>query len=242
MPFGFEAMNTAVPFTRGGFTRATSSRNMSSGRTADWNATASSCRPRFQVVMTVKRKRPIAIGNHPPSRNFAAGAMRAVLIAVGLPISLAALAGLALALRREPLAAWVLASPLVGLLPLVPYYFVAKVPIAAFFVHLVFAGLAPVVAPKVDPANEHIYHQYTIRAERRDQLTVHLKAKGIGHKVYYPLALHQQPCFAFLGYKAGSLPVTEKATAEVVSLPIYPELTDAQQDAVVAAIKGFYNA
>jgi len=105
-----------------------------------------------------------------------------------------------------------------------------------------FAGLTPVVAPKVDAANEHIYHQYTIRAERRDQLTEHLKAKGIGHKVYYPLALHQQPCFAFLGYKAGSLPVTEKATAEVVSLPIYPELTDAQQDAVVAAIKGFYGA
>ena len=103
-----------------------------------------------------------------------------------------------------------------------------------------FAGLAPVVAPKVDAANEHIYHQYTIRAERRDQLTEHLKAKGIGHKVYYPLALHQQPCFAELGYKAGSLPVTEKATQEVVSLPIYPELTDAQQDAVVAAIREFY--
>jgi dTDP-4-amino-4,6-dideoxygalactose transaminase len=105
-----------------------------------------------------------------------------------------------------------------------------------------FKGIGAVVAPKVDAANEHIYHQYTIRAERRDQLTEHLKAKGIGHKVYYPLALHQQPCFADLGYKAGSLPVTEKATTEVVSLPIYPELTEAQQDAVVAAIRGFYGA
>jgi dTDP-4-amino-4,6-dideoxygalactose transaminase len=105
-----------------------------------------------------------------------------------------------------------------------------------------FQGLGAVVAPKVDAANEHIYHQYTIRAERRDALTEHLKAKGIGHKVYYPLALHQQPCFAHLGYKTGALPVTEKATAEVVSLPIYPELTDAQQDAVVAAIRGFYGA
>lgn len=103
-----------------------------------------------------------------------------------------------------------------------------------------FAGIPQVVAPKVDPANEHIYHQYTIRAERRDQLADHLKASGIGHKVYYPLALHQQPCFAFLGYKAGSLPVTERATAEVVSLPIYEELTAAQQDAVVAAVRGFY--
>ena len=96
--------------------------------------------------------------------------------------------------------------------------------------------------PKVDGANEHIYHQYTIRAERRDALAEHLKAKGIGHKVYYPLALHQQPCFAFLGYKTGSLPVTEKACAEVVSLPIYPELTEPQQDAVVSAVRGFYGA
>jgi dTDP-4-amino-4,6-dideoxygalactose transaminase len=103
-----------------------------------------------------------------------------------------------------------------------------------------FKGLGAVTTPVVDAANEHIYHQYTIRAERRDQLTEHLKAKGIGHKVYYPLALHQQPCFSYLGYKLGALPVTEKATAEVVSLPIYPELTDLQQDAVVAAVRSFY--
>ena len=105
-----------------------------------------------------------------------------------------------------------------------------------------FKGLGAVVAPRVDEGNEHIYHQYTIRAERRDQLTEHLKAKGIGHKVYYPLALHHQPCFASLGYKTGSLPVTEKATAEVVSLPIYPELTEAQLAAVIAGIRGFYGA
>lgn len=105
-----------------------------------------------------------------------------------------------------------------------------------------FKGIGAVTAPKVDAANEHIYHQYTIRAERRDALTEHLKAKGIGHKIYYPLALHQQPCFAFLGTRPGALPVTEQATAEVVSLPIYPELTEAQQDAVVAAIRGFYGA
>ena len=103
-----------------------------------------------------------------------------------------------------------------------------------------FQGLGAVVAPKVDPANEHIYHQYTIRAERRDQLAEHLKAQGIGHKIYYPLALHQQPCFAHLGYKTGSLPVTEKATAEVVSLPIYPELTSAQLDRVIDVIRAFY--
>ena len=79
-----------------------------------------------------------------------------------------------------------------------------------------------------------------IRAERRDALADHLRARGIGHKVYYPLALHLQPCFAPLGYRAGALPETEAATAEVVSLPIYPELTPEQQDAVTAAVLDFY--
>ncbi len=103
-----------------------------------------------------------------------------------------------------------------------------------------FAGHAAVRAPATDPANEHTWHQYTIRAERRDALAGHLKARGIGHKVYYPLALHLQPCFAHLGYRAGALPATEAATAEVVSLPIYPELTPEQQDAVAAAVLDFY--
>ncbi|HJS46544.1 MAG TPA: DegT/DnrJ/EryC1/StrS family aminotransferase [Gemmatimonadales bacterium] len=103
-----------------------------------------------------------------------------------------------------------------------------------------FAGHAAVQAPRTDPANEHTWHQYTIRAERRDALAAHLRARGVGHKVYYPLALHLQPCFASLGYRTGSLPVTEAATAEVVSLPIYPELTTEQQDAVTAAVLDFY--
>ncbi|MFI5234513.1 MAG: DegT/DnrJ/EryC1/StrS family aminotransferase [Gemmatimonadales bacterium] len=103
-----------------------------------------------------------------------------------------------------------------------------------------FQGIKGVVAPPTDPANEHIFHQYTIRAERRDALAEHLKARGIGHKVYYPLALHLQPCFADLGYKAGSLPVTEAACAAVISLPIYPELTGAQQEQVVGTIREFY--
>lgn len=102
-------------------------------------------------------------------------------------------------------------------------------------------GVAGITLPATDPANEHIWHQYTIRAERRDELLGHLSARGIGHKVYYPLALHLQPCFAPLGYRPGSLPVTEAATASVVSLPIYPELVPAQQDEVVAAIRDFYS-
>ena len=88
-----------------------------------------------------------------------------------------------------------------------------------------FAELSQVQPPAVDPANEHIFHQYTIRAERRDDLQPHLKKEGIGHAVYYPIPLHRQPCFSDLGYKEGSLPHAERASREVLSLPIYPELT-----------------
>jgi len=103
-----------------------------------------------------------------------------------------------------------------------------------------FAGLAAVRPPAVDPANEHIFHQYTLRVERRDGLLAHLKSQGIGCAVYYPLPLHLQPCFAELGYRRGSLPVTETVMDQVISLPIYPELTDAQQDRVIAAVTDFY--
>jgi dTDP-4-amino-4,6-dideoxygalactose transaminase len=103
-----------------------------------------------------------------------------------------------------------------------------------------FARQAEVCPPSVDPANEHIFHQYTVRVPRRNELQAHLKAQGIGHAVYYPLALHLQPCFAHLGYQRGQLPVTEAAMDSVISLPIYPELTPEQQDAVIEAVLGFY--
>jgi len=103
-----------------------------------------------------------------------------------------------------------------------------------------FAGQPDICPPHVDPANEHIFHQYTVRVERRDELAAHLKAAGIGHAVYYPIGLHLQPCFARLGYRPGSLPATEAAMRAVLSLPIYPELTVAQQDAVIEAVRGFY--
>lgn len=103
------------------------------------------------------------------------------------------------------------------------------------------AGITAIVSPGTDAANEHIWHQYTIRAERRDDLMVHLKARGIGCAIYYPLPLHLQPCFAHLGYQLGSLPVTEAAMDDVLSLPIYAELTAAQLDEVAASIKEFYS-
>jgi dTDP-4-amino-4,6-dideoxygalactose transaminase len=103
-----------------------------------------------------------------------------------------------------------------------------------------FGDVRQVKTPVVDPANEHIFHQYTLRAERRDQLQAHLKKEGIGHAVYYPIPLHRQPCFAHLGYKDGSLPQAERAAREAISLPIYPELTRAQLDRVIDAVRGFY--
>jgi dTDP-4-amino-4,6-dideoxygalactose transaminase len=105
------------------------------------------------------------------------------------------------------------------------------------------AGLADVPEvrpPRVDPANEHIFHQYTVRVERRDALQAHLKARGVATAVYYPVPLHLQPCFRHLGYRAGQLPEAERAAGEVLSLPVYPELTRAQQDYVIDSIREFY--
>jgi dTDP-4-amino-4,6-dideoxygalactose transaminase len=110
----------------------------------------------------------------------------------------------------------------------------------AKFYDAAFAGVGDIVTPYVEPASESIFNQYTIRVPRRDALKEHLAAKGIGHSVYYPLPLHLQECFAYLGYKAGACPESERAANEVLSLPIYPELTRAQLDEVVAAVRGFY--
>lgn len=102
------------------------------------------------------------------------------------------------------------------------------------------AGIDGVCTPTIDPKNESIFNQYTIRAQRRDDLQAHLKAKGIGNAIYYPLPLHMQPCFAYLGYREGSCPESERASNEVLSLPIYPELTRDQLDEVVDAVRSFY--
>ena len=103
-----------------------------------------------------------------------------------------------------------------------------------------FTGHPAVCPPRTDPGNEHIYNQYTIRVPQRDELKAALQAHNIGHAIYYPLALHLQPCFEHLGYRRGSLPATEAAMESVISLPIFPELTGDQQDAVIAAVLGFY--
>jgi len=102
------------------------------------------------------------------------------------------------------------------------------------------ADVPGVRPPAVGPANEHIFHQYTLRVERRDALQAHLKAKGIGTAVYYPVPLHLQNCFSHLGYKPGRFPQAERAAQQVLSLPVYPELTRAQLDYVIESIREFY--
>jgi dTDP-4-amino-4,6-dideoxygalactose transaminase len=110
----------------------------------------------------------------------------------------------------------------------------------AQFYNEALAGIEGICTPVIDPKNESIFNQYTIRAQRRDELQAHLKEKGIGTSIYYPLPLHLQPCFAYLGYREGSCPESERAAKEVLSLPIYPELTRDQLDEVVDAVRAFY--
>lgn len=103
-----------------------------------------------------------------------------------------------------------------------------------------FRGVAEVRTPVIDERNESIFNQYTVRVPRRDELQAHLKAQGIGTSVYYPVPLHLQPCFEYLGYKEGGFPESESAAREVLSLPIYPELTTGQLDEVAMAVRAFY--
>jgi dTDP-4-amino-4,6-dideoxygalactose transaminase len=88
---------------------------------------------------------------------------------------------------------------------------------------------------------ESIYHVYVVRAQKRDELQAYLSSKGITTIIHYPVPLHVQEAYAYLGYKKGDLPKTEKACEEILSLPMYPEMTTEQADEVVQKIKEFYN-
>lgn len=96
-----------------------------------------------------------------------------------------------------------------------------------------------VVLPAADPKARHVYHQFTLRSDRRDALQAHLRANGVDTGIYYPLALHLQEAYASLGYGAGAFPEAERATREVLSIPIHPHLTEAQIEHVAAAIRAF---
>jgi dTDP-4-amino-4,6-dideoxygalactose transaminase len=109
------------------------------------------------------------------------------------------------------------------------------------------AGLSEKIAVPVEPyrdrglTNHHVYHQYVIRTPMRDALREHLGKRQIGTAIYYPLGLHEQKCFAYLGYKKGDFPETERAAREALALPIYPEISREAQRYVVSAIAEFFS-
>ena len=102
-------------------------------------------------------------------------------------------------------------------------------------------GYIPVGLLARSPQAKHVFHQYVIRAQRRDQLRQFLADRQVGTEIYYPLPLHLQPVFSYLGLKEGDLPIAEQAAQEVLALPMFPELTEAEIRLVVATIADFYS-
>jgi dTDP-4-amino-4,6-dideoxygalactose transaminase len=104
------------------------------------------------------------------------------------------------------------------------------------------ADAAVAVVPPARGPGRHIYNQYVIRCERRDELRAYLAEYGVGSEIYYPVSLHSQACFGYLGYSPDAFPESTRAASETLALPIYPELTAEQREYVVARIEGFYLA
>ena len=99
-----------------------------------------------------------------------------------------------------------------------------------------------ITAPVELENNYHIYHQYVIKVKtKRDELMNYLNENGFGVRVYYPLSLHLQPCFKYLGYKKGDFPVSEKLTEEVLALPVFPGLEENEQEELISTIKKFFS-
>jgi dTDP-4-amino-4,6-dideoxygalactose transaminase len=103
------------------------------------------------------------------------------------------------------------------------------------------ASLSPrLAAPQVSAEGRHIFNQYIVRVQSRDTLKSFLSERHIGTEIYYPVPLHLQPCFAYLGYKTGEFPHSEQAAAETLALPIYPELSEAQLEHVSSSVRSFF--
>ena len=99
---------------------------------------------------------------------------------------------------------------------------------------------SPIQSPTTSPNAHHVFHQYVVRAYRREELREFLTARKIGTEIYYPIPLHLQPCFVYLGYLEGDFPESERAAREVLALPMFPELTEEEQRWVVKSIADFY--
>ena len=96
------------------------------------------------------------------------------------------------------------------------------------------------MAPQASADSRHIFNQYIVRVQSRDALKSFLSERRIGTEIYYPVPLHLQPCFAYLGYKIGEFPHSETAAAETLALPIYPELSEAQLEHVSSSVQSFF--
>lgn len=106
------------------------------------------------------------------------------------------------------------------------------------------SGLSGIVAVPPDPPSQylHVYNQFSIRCPERDRLREHLRNHGIPTEIYYPLPLHLQPAFSYLGYKSGQFPQAELISSQILALPVFPELTEAQQEFVIQTIAKFYRS
>lgn len=97
-----------------------------------------------------------------------------------------------------------------------------------------------IILPTEEDGNYHIYNQFVIYSDQRDALMQHLRANQIGSEIYYPLALHEQKCFDFLGYRKGRFPNAERAAVMSLALPIYPDLSEKQIERVVEVVSNFF--
>jgi dTDP-4-amino-4,6-dideoxygalactose transaminase len=98
----------------------------------------------------------------------------------------------------------------------------------------------PVILPIIEDETSHIFHHYVLRTDKRDAFQAHLKENGIMTGIYYPVPLHLQPCFSFLGYKEGSFPEAEKAAKTSLAIPVFPELKKSEKDYIIKAIRSFF--